>query len=203
MADKSKAKVIKKLSDVWKDIKNPSKQSEIDRNISLYNAMVMGMHNYYCMATMVSADFAEIAFKVTGKSNGMNHNNRCFPIERQGEINSKFIMEKYGKSKQFRWIKGRMIIPVGYVSYEYPKYRGVKSIICEEVFRYRKLYQFRCHEIYDGKCTSLSYTGDGRQRSFKIYSSERKMCGNTYGSVCFRHGVCTHQAMQGRAERHI
>ena len=66
MADKSKAKVIKKLSDVWKYIKNPSKQSEIDRNISLYNAMVMGMHNYYCMATMVSADFAEIAFKVTG-----------------------------------------------------------------------------------------------------------------------------------------
>lgn len=63
MADKSKAKVIKKLSDVWKDIKNPSKQSEIDRNISLYNAMVMGMHNYYCMATMVSADFAEIALK--------------------------------------------------------------------------------------------------------------------------------------------
>ena len=26
--------------------------------------MVMGMHNYYCMATMVSADFAEIAYKV-------------------------------------------------------------------------------------------------------------------------------------------
>lgn len=123
MADKSKAKVIKKLSNVWKDIKNPGKQSEIDRNISLYNAMVMGMHNYYCMATMVSADFAEIAFKVTGKSNGMNHNNRCYPIERQGEITSKFIQEKYGKSKQFRWIKGRMIIPVGYVAYEYPKYK--------------------------------------------------------------------------------
>ncbi len=123
MADKSKAKVIQKLRDVWRDIKNPSRQSEIDKNISLYNAMVMGMHNYYCMATMVSADFAEIAFKVTGKSNGMNHNNRCIPIERQGEINSKFIQEKYGKSKQFRWIRGRMIIPVGYVSYEYPKYK--------------------------------------------------------------------------------
>ena len=74
------------------------------------------------MATMVSADFAEIAFKVTGKSNGMNHNNRCYPIERQGEITSKFIQEKYGKSKQFRWIKGRMIIPVGYVAYEYPNH---------------------------------------------------------------------------------
>ena len=39
----------------------PIPQSEIDKNISLYNSMVMGMHNYYCMATMVSADFAEIA----------------------------------------------------------------------------------------------------------------------------------------------
>lgn len=67
MADKSKAKVISKLSSVWKDIKNPSKQSELDKNINLYNAMVMGMHNYYCMATLVSADFAEIAFKVTEK----------------------------------------------------------------------------------------------------------------------------------------
>ena len=26
------------------------------------------------------------------------------------------------------------------------------------------------------------------------------MCGNTYGSVCFRHGVCTHQAMQGERD---
>ena len=50
--------------------------------------MVMGMHNYYCMATMVSADFAEIAYKVNGKSNGMNHNNRCFPITKTGEITS-------------------------------------------------------------------------------------------------------------------
>lgn len=105
IADKSKDKVINKLRTVWKDIKNPSKQSEIDKNISLYNSMVMGMHNYYCMATMVSADFAEIAYKVNGKSNGMNHNNRCFPITKTGEITSKFIQQKYGKSKQFRWIK--------------------------------------------------------------------------------------------------
>lgn len=84
IADKSKDKVINKLRTVWKDIKNPSKQSEIDKNISLYNSMVMGMHNYYCMATMVSADFAEIAYKVNGKSNGMNHNNRCFPDNKNG-----------------------------------------------------------------------------------------------------------------------
>lgn len=53
----------------------------------------------------------------------MNHNRRCFPIEKQGEITSKYILEKYGKSKQFRWINGRMIVPIGYVAYEYPKYK--------------------------------------------------------------------------------
>ena len=36
----------------------------------------MAMHNYYCMATMVSADFAEIAFKVTGKSTVDRRNER-------------------------------------------------------------------------------------------------------------------------------
>lgn len=53
-------------------ILKPSKQSELDKNISLYNSMVMGICNYYCMATLIVIDFAEIAFKVTGKSNGMN-----------------------------------------------------------------------------------------------------------------------------------
>ncbi|MBM9834057.1 group II intron reverse transcriptase/maturase, partial [Enterococcus faecalis] len=42
---------------------------------------------------------------------------------KQGEITSKYILDKYGKSKQCRWINGRMIVPVGYVSYEYPKYK--------------------------------------------------------------------------------
>lgn len=123
IADKSKDKVIKKLKTAWRDIKSPDKQSDLDRNISLYNAMVMGMHNYYCMTTMVSADFAEIAYKVTGKSNGMNHNRRSVPIEREGEIPNKVIREKYGASKQLRWIKGRVIVPAGYVSYVYPKYK--------------------------------------------------------------------------------
>ena len=123
IADKSKTKVIKKLRGVWQDIENPSKQNDLDKNITLFNAMVMGMHNYYCMATLVSADFADISFKVMGKSNGMNHNRRCFPIKKDGEITSKYILKKYGKSKQFRWINGRMIIPLGYVAYEYPKYK--------------------------------------------------------------------------------
>lgn len=192
MADKSKAKVIKKLSDVWKDIKNPSKQSEIDRNISLYNAMVMGMHNYYCMATMVSADFAEIAFKVTGKSNGMNHNNRCYPIERKGEINSKFIQEKYGKSKQFRWIKGRMIIPVGYVAYEYPKYK--RREVNKYVRKYSDIENCISYDVmkYMMENAHLYPTLEMADNALSRYIAQKGKCAVTHEALSISDMVCVH-----------
>ena len=59
IADKSKEKVIKKLKLAWRDVRNPAKQHEVHANIARYNSIVMGVHEYYCMATMVSADFAE------------------------------------------------------------------------------------------------------------------------------------------------
>ena len=192
MADKSKAKVIKKLSDVWKDIKNPSKQSEIDRNISLYNAMVMGMHNYYCMATMVSADFAEIAFKVMGKSNGMNHNNRCYPIERQGEITSKFIQEKYGKSKQFRWIKGRMIIPVGYVAYEYPKYK--RREVNKYVRKYSDTENCISYDVmkYMMENAHLYPTLEMADNALSRYIAQKGKCAVTHNALSISDMVCVH-----------
>ena len=113
-------------------------------------------------------------------------------IERQGEITSKFIQEKYGKSKQFRWIKGRMIIPVGYVAYEYPKYKR------REVNKYVRKYSdiencisYDVMKIHDGKCTSLPYVGDGRQRSFEIYRTKRQMCGNAQ-CLSISDMVCVH-----------
>lgn len=56
MADKSKEKAIHRIRGLWNDIKNPGKQAELEKNITLYNSVVMGMHNYYCMAMMVSAE---------------------------------------------------------------------------------------------------------------------------------------------------
>lgn len=192
MADKRKEKVIKKLSEVWKDIKNPSKQSEIDRNISLYNAMVLGMHNYYCMATMVSADFAEIAFKVTGKSNGMNHNRRCYPIERHGEIESKFIQEKYGKSKQFRWIKGRMIIPVGYVAYEYPKYK--RREVNKYVRKYSDVENCISYDVmkYMMGNAHLYPTLEMADNALSRYIAQKGKCAVTHNELAIANMVCEH-----------
>ena len=192
IADKSKDKVINKLRTVWKDIKNPSKQSEIDKNISLYNSRVMGMHNYYCMATMVSADFAEIAYKVNGKSNGMNHNNRCFPITKTGEITSKFIQQKYGKSKQFRWIKGRMIIPVGYVAYEYPKYK--RREVNKYVRKYSDIENCISYDVmkYMMGNAHLYPTLEMADNALSRYIAQKGKCAVTHNALSITDMVCTH-----------
>jgi Retron-type reverse transcriptase len=192
MADKSKDKVIKKLRNVWKDIKNPSKQSEIDQNISLYNAMVLGMHNYYCMATMVSADFAEIAYKVMGKSNGMNHNRRCIPLERKGKIDSKFIQEKYGKSKQFRWLRGRMIIPIGYVAHEYPKYK--RREVNKYVRKYSDIDNCISFDVMKYMTENAhSYpTLEMADNALSRYIAQKGKCAVTHNALTISDMVCEH-----------
>lgn len=192
IADKSKEKVMKKLREVWKDIKNPSKQSEIDKNISLYNSMVIGMHNYYCMATMVSADFADISYKTTGKSNGMNHNRRCFPIERQGDIPSRFIQEKYGKSKQLRWIKGRVIIPAGYVAYEYPKYK--RREVNKYVRKYSDVKNCISFDVmkYMMENAHLYPTLEMADNALSRYISQKGKCAVTHSELTISDMVCEH-----------
>ena len=192
MADKSKAKVISKLRAVWKDIKNPSKQSELDKNISLYNAMVMGMHNYYCMATLVSADFAEIAFKVTGKSNGMNHNRRSVPIKKQGEITNKHILKKYGKSKQFRWINNRMIIPVGYVAYEYPKYK--RREVNKYVRKYSDIENCISFEVMRHMMENAHRypTLEMADNALSRYIAQKGKCAVTHNALTVEDMVCEH-----------
>lgn len=123
IADKSAKKVTQKLQAAWGDIKNPSNANDINRYVDRFNAMVVGMHNYYAMATHVSGDFSKIAFKAVGKSNGMNHNGKFLTLEKHGEFTSLFLKDRYGKSKRCRWIKGRVIVPVGYVQHVYPKYK--------------------------------------------------------------------------------
>ena len=123
MTDKAKNRAKKKVAESTKRILNHNDQKSLDKNISLHNSLICGLHNYYKMATHVSADFAEIGYPIQKMLSGANHNSRQCSVEKSGEIRSRFIADNYGKSKQMRWIHDRPIIPVAYVQYEYPKYK--------------------------------------------------------------------------------
>ena len=114
MTDKAKTRAKKKVAESTKRILNHNDQKSLDKNISLHNSLISGLHNYYKMATHVSADFAEIGYPIQKMLSGANHNSRQCSVEKSGEIRSRFIADNYGKSKQMRWIHDRPIIPVAY-----------------------------------------------------------------------------------------
>jgi len=88
MSDKAKAKVVKKLKDAIKRVqKNP-----IDKNVHLYNSIVIGSQNYYKIATRVNLDFSEIAFKVNPSLECRTKN-----IRSPSGNNSKLYNARYGE----------------------------------------------------------------------------------------------------------
>lgn len=122
----------------------------------------------------------------------MNHNNRCYPIERQGEITSKFIQEKYGKSKQFRWIKGRMIIPVGYVAYEYPKYK--RREVNKYVRKYSDIENCISYDVmkYMMENAHLYPTLEMADNALSRYIAQKGKCAVTHNALSISDMVCVH-----------
>jgi len=123
MSDKAFENAKSKVKDSIKQVLSLNDQMSIDKNVSYYNSLVVGLHNYYKMATHVSKDFSIIGQPVRIRLHSINNNIKGCTVVKTGETISKFISEQYGKSKQLRWINKRVIIPVSYVQHEYPKYK--------------------------------------------------------------------------------
>lgn len=111
MSDKAQKKAHDKLSEGVNSLQHP--MDDRDRFIRLmkYNAVVSGIHEYYTIATDTVDDFRKLAFCI----NRQLRNRLKKDISRNGTLRDGFIKEKYGWSKQMRFINGRPIIPVGAV----------------------------------------------------------------------------------------
>lgn len=109
MSDKALRNAKENISNCIKTMQRPTNDKEQYKEIIQYNATVVGLHNYYRVATNISLDFAKIAFHIKKQMN-----NRL-DMKTNGTIPKGFIKERYGKSKQLRFLNGHPLIPVGYV----------------------------------------------------------------------------------------
>ncbi|MBQ7628818.1 MAG: group II intron reverse transcriptase/maturase [Selenomonadaceae bacterium] len=118
ISDKVKEKAIQNIKSSFKKIVDTNGEMKQYQAISKYNALIMGLHNYYHLATMVSEDFNKIEWK-TGRQ--VKHQ-----LKRQGATKSLTgsgkdgkvkdeIEKRYGKSKRVWYLRGHIIVPVGYV----------------------------------------------------------------------------------------
>ena len=96
MSDKAYRKAHAKITEEVAKLEHSSDDAQFIQ-LQKYNSVVAGLHEYYCIATEVSHDFGKLAFAANK------------------QLRNGFIKEKYGASKQLRFLHGHPIVPLGYV----------------------------------------------------------------------------------------
>jgi len=123
--EKSLVKIRANLARLIHDIEFPSHGRHTEYNaICKHNSFVMGIHEYYCIATEVCSDLKPLAFSVN-KSLKARLRNRIKTAKVVREKNipckiSRIIKERYGRSDQLRYVGGCALIPIGYVKHSPP-----------------------------------------------------------------------------------
>lgn len=123
--EKSLEKIKTNLKRLIHDIEFPGhrKRAEYDA-VSHFNSYVIGVHNYYSMATMVCEDLSFMAY-IVQKSLKTRLQKRLKTAKQVKKKKLKYevpdyIKERYGKSEQLRFADGYALVPIGYVRHKNP-----------------------------------------------------------------------------------
>lgn len=114
--DKALKKIRARGKDIIGQIRRTYDPKMEYRLIQKYNSYLIGIHNYYCIATHVNLDIHEIAFDVKKSLyNRLKHR-----LQRTGSISNRYIQEKYGRSREVRYLNGHAVVPIAYVQHRVP-----------------------------------------------------------------------------------
>lgn len=112
MSDKAVAETKLNLRNAVKLIQHTAGD---DRKIAIgrYNLIVIGKQNYYGIANNVTKDFNKIHDSI--RKSLMNRlRTDAKHKETKDTWQYKSLKQKFGKSKQVRWIEGRAVVPISY-----------------------------------------------------------------------------------------
>jgi hypothetical protein len=120
IADKNLEHKRHKLVAQAKRIAVPRKGRKEQEEIRLYNSIVVGMQNYYQVATSIATDCKILNRAVmTVLTNRLKANGDC-RLVRKGRKLTDFEQKRYGQSGQLRFVKGSNdpVYPIGYTQYK-------------------------------------------------------------------------------------
>lgn len=113
--------------------------------VTRFNSYVIGVHNYYSMATFICHDFHELAFSVHKSLNARLKKRLKTAKEvkkrKLGYVIPDYIKERYGNSEQLKFVRGYALAPIGYVKHRNPMLK---------------------------RCITNSYTPEGREAVHKM-----------------------------------
>lgn len=117
--------IKKQLKNQISDIKTSKTNKSFYEKINEYNAIVIGIHNFYKYATDVSIDLRKTGLEIDKIL--YNRLKNSFSIEKSGKIDTNSgIIKRYAESKQIRYINERPIIPISFIKTKPPLSRNQK-----------------------------------------------------------------------------
>lgn len=131
VGDKQLEHARQKLVTQAKNIIHPRKEKHERGEISLYNSIVVGLQDYYRIATCISEDCSSLGRSVmTVLTNGLKERQGS-RLVRNGRKLTVFESQKYGKSKSLRYVKGtdEPVYPISYIRHSIPLSRK-RAINC-------------------------------------------------------------------------
>ena len=125
ICDKALKRIHLEARNKMREIRCPPKGTTEAQAIISYNAYVIGIHNYYRIATDVSRDLRQVSFSNQRVAKHIGKKLRKAP---KAEC-SNAITERYGASTQLRWIGNHPIAPISFVQAKTPmcKRRSVQK----------------------------------------------------------------------------
>lgn len=130
ISDKQLSSKKTALLEQAKHVARPRPGKNEYEEILLYNSMVMGMQNYYQIATSISADFSTLSRAVLTVFQNRLHTQTNPRLVKYGRELTKLEQERYGDSAMLRYVAGTRepIYPIGYVQHKPP--HSKKRSIC-------------------------------------------------------------------------
>jgi group II intron reverse transcriptase/maturase len=125
ISDENCKKIRTKLKKQIRRIKYPKHSSE-QYEINKYNAQVLGIHNYFAIATMVSVDLKPVRDSIYRSLKNAMKTPRGSRITTNGKLTG--IGKRYADSKDTRFSKrtGKPIYPIGAIQHRSPKCKNRK-----------------------------------------------------------------------------
>ena len=122
MCDKAYKKVKASLTKQVGNIKFPRKGRGEAGEVRLVNSMVMGIQNYYQLATDISIDCGDIGRTVNTVLKNRLKSGKTHRLKKEGRDLTKMEIQRYGKSEQLRYIaqSKEPIYPISYVQCKNP-----------------------------------------------------------------------------------
>lgn len=117
-----------KLVEQAKNIARPRENKSCLLELQLYNSMVLGIQNYYQLATCISLDCRKIHRQVMTVLTNRLHTEKGCRLKREGGTITQSEKERFGNSKMIRYVAGvdQMIYPIAYIKNKIPMLKGSK-----------------------------------------------------------------------------